>query len=813
MRLDRLLGFARLRRGGRLTLALTILSLTLGLAVSFCALLIVWSEARTDRHWPDSDRLYRIATQIQSPGRAATIHTRSFGPLGPAMVAASPRVEAAGKLLIEWNNLVLEDKDLRISVRLHVVDPEFVRLFPLTVRQGDLSAFEDARSIILTQSMADRLFGAEDPIGQQILIDELLLTVAAVVADLRRSYLDAEVFVPLSAPVVRGQAAAQTDWTGLSVQTYVRAAPGTSAEDLAGIAAEVLARNRLADASASVEPVIDPVPSLYLQTGDYAAVHARNGNPQQLLIIGAIGAMVLIVACVNHINLATASGMRRAREIALRKVCGANRQNLIAQFLTEAALVVLAATLLAALLIDLALPLVRDFLGLGPQLADFADPVLLSLAAGLLVIVILAAGLYPAFYLSRFKPRSIFSQAHDRVWSLLSLRNLLVLAQFAVSIALIAAALIVQGQADYMTSKDLGFDKDDVLVLYGSRRGPAETISINRRMKTLLDGQTGVDGVAGVSALPSWDFRSQARLRKTGAAQDQMHLLGSLSVDLTFFDLFRIKPLAGRLFSDAYAADRTQWDLEARASSPLPVVLNEAAARIMGSDSPAQLVGQLVDIELAAGQQRPGEVVGVVPDFHIKPLHHAIQPMLFYPDPSVFNVIMVRLEPGAVDQGMAAVQTVWDRLFPDQERASEFLEEALRQVYDREQRQVLVIGVLAGLACIIATLGLYGLAAFAIERRRTEIAIRRVLGARGGAIVTLVSWQFSKPVLIANLIAWPIAFFVMRDWLSGFAYRIDLTPLPFLAAGAAALVLAWATVSAHALAAARTRPASVLRND
>ncbi|MEM8984470.1 MAG: FtsX-like permease family protein [Pseudomonadota bacterium] len=796
--------------------AISVAGLMLGMAVATLVFLHVWQETHYDRHLPDADRLHIVELTLDVPGRSLQELLIAPGPLGPAASESIAGVEAATRLWQAWYTLSVGDR-LKFNHPIVAADPNAARMLGLDMLEGSVDALKDPSAVLVSTTMAERLFGQGPYLGQQVSLDDYVeVEIAGVYADMpSTSHLDEQFIIALESPAVRGRGVRiDTDWSRAAVYTYLRLAPSASPVAV-GEALQNLARQNMrapdgTTIESAVAVALEAVTDLHLNGKTYVRRPGETvGSPTALVIAATVAALVLIVACINSINIATARSTDRAHEVGLRKVVGASRWQLIVQFLGESALLVLLATIGALVIAEVAAAAVGDFIGRELIFTTLLQPGALLVFFLLVVAVVLLSGLYPAFVLASFKPARIFQPVAGR--SGLSLRSVLVVFQFATSIALMVLAGTVWQQVRYLESADLGFDRKDIVQLPGVRRDPAGTIALTRRLGQALEGRPGIVHVSGTHSSPSWDYADEAQVRPATAAADANVSVDRLAVDLDFFDVLRVAPVAGRVFDEQFGPDRAQWDLEARREVELPLVVNLAAVNSLGFGEPNALVGEVLRLQLEPGYEREGRVIGVVPDFHFKSLKSRIRPMVFFPDPTRFNVMLVRINSSQRDAAMTSIEQAWQQTLPGQAISQNFLDRDLVNQYVSEQRQFSVLAGLAGIAVFIAMLGLVGLLAHAVTARRREVSIRKVLGAENGDVLKLFLWQFSRPVLIAAVIAGPIAWLLAERWLSSFAYRIDVAWWLFAAAGGSALVITWLLTALQVVKVSRTRPARVLQ--
>jgi putative ABC transport system permease protein len=559
------------------------------------------------------------------------------------------------------------------------------------------------------------------------------------------------------------------------------------------------------------------VEDVHLGISDQGAM-APGNDSRTIATFAVIALLILGMACVNFTNLATARASQRAREVALRKVLGASRRQLVLQFLSESILVAGIAMLLALAFVELFLPLLSGFLDADLRLHYFGKGGILLPALFLILLVGAAGGLYPALYLSRFQPAQVLkaNKSTAEASGTGRLRSGLVIGQFAVSIGLIICTAIVYAQTVHARTADPGYQREGLLQVEGlNRRQLIPYTEALAREIARVDGVTGVGrttiGIA-TGTINNTGIRVPGRQEPVG--------VGNYIVDDAFFRTIGLDLVAGRTFEASRPADDATMpfppDIEAEralAARGVNVVVNELAAKRLGFQNPADAVGAQYGMGLARAEVGlvPITIIGVVRDSRFRSIREPLEPIAYRMTTAGHSHLLVRYgdaDPSAVRE---RVEQVWKRFASDAPFVSKFSEEIVAELYNAEQTRAQIFAAFASLAIVVACLGLFGLAAFTAERRTKEIGIRKVLGARSRDIVRLLAWQFSKPVIIANLIAWPAAWWVMRDWLNGFDARIDLGPTPFVLAGLLALAIAIGTIAGHALKVARANPILALR--
>jgi putative ABC transport system permease protein len=539
-----------------------------------------------------------------------------------------------------------------------------------------------------------------------------------------------------------------------------------------------------------------------------------------LLTFAIVALLILAMAAINFVNLATARGSQRAREVSLRKVLGATRGQLIAQFLAESLLIAGIAVLIALIILQLALPRLSAFLDAELELRWLGNGGLLMPVIALWMVVGIAGGLYPAFYLSRYRPAEVLKANRSTAEPIGTgrVRAILVVAQFAVSIGLIACTLIVAAQTRFAGTTELGFDRDRLIQVANANRAAIipQTETLMRQIARI----PGVESVAGSNLAVAMDSALTTNVRLPGRAEPAV--MGFYSVSPEYFGTMRLRVIAGRGLSRDQALDDSsvpldpeeaflaaQTGLIARGAN---IVVNAEAARQLGFADPAAALGRTVGVAMFGADAGlvPSTIVGVAANGRFRSAREPIEPQIFF-DRRIYNNIVVRHD-GTDPEGVRRqIGEVWRQLAPDVPYEAGHADQRLAALYQSEAARAKTFAAFAALAVAIACLGLFALAAFTADRRTKEIGIRKAFGARGRDIVALLAWQFARPVIVANLIAWPIAWWVMRGWLDGFDARIALTPVPFLIAGAAALAIAIGTVAGHALRVAQTNPIHALR--
>ncbi len=803
---------------------INILGLGIGLAACLLILLYVRGEFAFESWIPEAERTYVVHTRFDVPGRAPLLSGQSPGLAAKHLAEEFEEIEAIARL--HPRRPKVRRGDALFFSRLYLVDRSFFDVIPLPIVEGDPeTALRDTSSVILTRSMADKYFGDEPAMGQILAIDDNVrdrqFRVTAVVEDPpKNSDFRFELIGLFDEDEFRAEPWVAEQWTSINMYTYLRFAPGT---DVSAVEARLPEFEQkvipTAEFSGRVYEIADFVTLSLMPILD-AHLHTLEGTQKRMvsryasvMTFAAVALLILFIACINFMNLSTARASQRAREVSLRKAVGAKQSELIVQFLGESVLLALLGLAMALSLVELCLPSYNSLLDRELVLRLFGPDSIVPLLFGLVVLVGILGGLYPAVYLSRFEPARILkANKSSDAGGTAELRGFLVVVQFAISIALVICTIVVYQQYEFTQNKDLGFNKDDLLVVRGLGRKDAAKVA--SALKDEVSKLPGVLAVTRSSDVPGDSSESNSPVEATRFPTPEPLVLGRLIIDHDFVETYEIELLAGRDF-DGRAMDEARGivtDSPQRELDFVPsVLLNEGAVYTLGFAAPNQAVGETVELSFGEDYRATARVIGVLRDFHYKSIREQIRPTFYINDTSRFSNLTVRYAPGKRAEVETAITEIWGRMVPDVPYKAELLDDHLARLYGDERAQAMVFGAFSVLAVIIACLGLYGLASFTAARRTKEIGIRKVLGASSFDIVKLLVWQFSKPVITANLVAWPIAAWVMHDWLESFQYRISLDPLLFLQAGLLALSIAWLTVGGHALRFSRTRPSRSLR--
>jgi putative ABC transport system permease protein len=789
---------------------ITIFGFAAGLACCILITLFAIDQLGFDRQDPKADRVYRvgISAALNNNSMSGPI---SCAPLAETMKREIPEVESVSRFVGGSRGApVVRYKDKVFSEeRFYWADPTFFDVFPVPFIQGDpRTALSQSNAVVLTRSMAKKYFADEDPLGKTINTDNRRdLIVTGVVPDVpRQSHFHYDFVGPLAV----FEASRGTSWIGNNFYTYLVLRPGASAAAVDAKLQEIVRRHagpqfekmfgvnwdQLLKSGARYSYFLQPLTDIHL--GSHFEYELEpNGDISTVYLFSLVAFGVFLLACVNFVNLTTARAATRAREIGIRKAIGSGRGQLIRQFLFESSLTSFMAILLALALAVLLRPFFNRLAGINSEITIRGNPWLLPILLALLLLSGLVAGAYPAFYLSSFRPAQVLKNQLGGVKGKSFLRSLLVVFQFTLSIALIIGTLAINRQLHFMQNKRLGFDKEQVLVV-------KKTDDLGKQVKAFEQELLADPAVVAVSnsanLMGDRQFGDNV-YRVPGADGTAQHIVWTLFADAGFVRTFGIEMAAGRFFEK----DRRS-DLQG-------VVLNETAVRTLGLTDP---VGR--ELLLMIGQNGKATkitILGVMKDFHFQSLHEEIRPLAVHwigPD-GFAKVVSVRFRTTDIPALLTSIESIWKRLAKGQAFEYEFFDERFAANYSAEQNTARLLMAFSILAIVIACLGLLGLATFATQQRTKEIGIRKVLGASVLNLSRLLSSEFLKLVLLANLVAWPLAYYVLSKWLRGFAYRTTLSGGLFLFAGLLAVAIALLTVSFQSIRAARANPVESLRNE
>lgn len=768
--------------------AITILGLAFGIASSLLILLFVQDERSFDRFHTHADRIYRVVNGETLLNTAA---------LAPALVSDIPEVEQAVRLSKRWGEvLVTHNEEQFYEKDFFFTDPALFEVFSFPLLQGNPeTALERPFTIVLSEATSAKLFGSANPIGQTVAIEgswgAYPFEVTGVIANTpHNSHFQYSVLASFATRYeTEPRPETMDSWVYVRELTYVLLKQGATTEAAqAGLSAMLESHHPSYKSGMEETYAFQALTDIHLHSRLESEL-APNSDPIYLYIFSVVAIFILVLACVNYINLASARSSRRGREVGLRKALGAERRMLVQQFLAESLLISLFSIAFGLALVETFLPIFNELTGKALNVPYGSGGFWLILL-WIVALVSLGAGSYPAFLLARLSPvvahRGMLATKPKRPL----VRNSLVVFQFVVSVVLIIGTLVVQEQLAYLQDKRLGLDAEQVVVLDTRRAVGRENASV---LRDALLQQPQVLGVSmSSSQIPSREDHDRGLALEGVEWQDQPEQY-RISVDTSFFSFMGVAVIKG------------EHPQVFRKEEQTDVWVNEAFVEANGLDDP-------IDKTFRCCFRPTAKIVGVVSDFHYRSVKEEIEPLIIMMASWVSHVY-VRVESENLASTLPAIQTTWKEVVPDYPMDYHFLDEQFDQLYQAEDRLARVFGLFAGLAILIACLGLFGLAAFIAEQRTKEIGIRKVLGATVGHIVVLLSNQFLRLVVIAVIVAFPLAYVAMKWWLQDFAYPVSIEATLFMGAGLAALGIAVCTVAFQALQAALANPVDSLRHE
>ena len=814
--------------------AINIIGLAIGMAACMALLLYARFENSYDRWLPQAERVFQLQTHWRGPNTPAEGSQETPYRLALELKREFPQVESAASVFPR-SPIVKVGNDVAIVDKAWIADPSIFDVLDFPFASGDgRKALAQPNSVVLTETQATKLFGSSEVMG-----DTLPVTISGIVYPLKvtgilkdlpeATHFDVGMIIRLDRSMFVDNEFLFDLWTSGTGFSYVKLKSGSSAEAintaLPGMEKRLIPPNAVAGGPPPDETVAFSLANVRkVHLGEAQGSAQRPGNDPRRIAIFTIAALLLLgMSCINFINLATARSTLRAREVALRKVVGARRRQLIAQFVGESTLIAAIGMILALALIENLSPLLRPYLASALDFNYFGSGGILGVVGAATLLVGVLSGLYPAIVLSSFPPAVVLkaNTSSPRPHGKGRLRNVLVVGQFAVSIALITCTVIVYAQTSYVLNKDMGFRKEGLIAIDSVYRKQVEESS----RRTLLDRIAklpGVTAVARTNLMPPEGGFSNRNFQVPGKAPQ---LVGDYYVGPGYFATMGLPLLAGREFSIDIARDevpdvpyeatgaadaKAQQDFINRG---LNVVINETAVKALGLGTPTQALGKTISADLIDTKAGliPATVVGVARDAQFESARKPIGSIIFIDNPANFTTAVVRFDGIPPRQMLASLNAEWRSLIKDVPLVTSFVDEDIAAVYERDILEGQMFALFAALATLVGSLGLFGLAAFSTQRRTREIGLRKVLGAKNSDILKLMLWQFTRPVLVANLIAWPLAWWLMRDWLNGFSERIPLGPQWFVVSGLLALVIALATTAAHSLRVSRANPIHALR--
>ncbi len=762
---------------------INIVGLAVGMACCILILLWVQDELSYDRFHENADDIYRVIQDINFTDHSTT-WAITQGPLGPSLKEDYPEIINAVRITGRGLRLTYNEKSYDEGVGM--ADGSIFEMFTFPLVKGDAAtALSDPLSIVLTEEMASKYFEDEDPIGKTIKADNQWdFQVTGVMKNVpRNSHLQFDFLIPF----IFGRELNYTvdRWGNSQFRTYVQIQTGVPVQEVIQKISGHLFEKPTIEKDARLN--LQPLTRIHLYSNyEFDSAH---GDITYVTLFSIVAFFILLIACINFMNLATARSGNRAKEVGMRKVAGAHKTDIIKQFYGESILLAFIALLFAVIFVWLLLP---AFNNLAAKELSMNITGNLSILLGLLCIAMLTgiiSGSYPALFLSTFQPVMVLKGLRLSGSKGSVFRKILVVFQFSLTILLIICTTGVYNQINYMQNKKLGYNKEH-MVYFGMRGDMREKFD---SVKNELLQNPNILGVTASSNVPTYGYTfSNSLWRWEGQSPDEEILMRAVFIDVDYFKTFGMEIVEGRSFSKEFPTDATE-----------AIMVNEEAVKAMGMEFP---IGQ----RLSIGDNN-FKIIGIVKNYHFRSLRQEIDPLILIYSPENSRALFARLKSEQIPQTIGYIENAWKKFAPGYPFNYRFLDEALDRLYRSEQRIGTLFRYFSILAILISCLGLLGLASFMAEQRTKEIGIRKVLGATASNIVTLLSKEFTKWVIVANIIAWPIAYFSLNKWLQSYAYKTNVALWSFVLSGALALLIALATVSYQSIKAALANPADSLR--
>jgi len=772
---------------------INVLGLAVGMAASLLIFLYVHRELSFDQFHSKADRIQRVLLLDKNLGVTNTYAGITFVAQGPEIPKDIPEVEESVRIISRGRQPVhIEDRRYYIR-RMALADPTIFKIFDFKLLKGDPgTALQEPYSMVLAETQATALYGDENPIGKTMIWGEYELTVTGTLDPIPdNSHIQFDALVSLNFPYVEGGFGEQLrswrnigSWGMISAPTYILLMEGASDADLEDKLIGVLRKNGIDENFAVTN---QPLKDVHLRSKNVVFDnHNQNkGDAGYVYAMAAIAVFIMLIAIFNFMNLSTARSHSRSREVGMRKVVGAQRRQLIGQFLGESLLLCVAGLVLAIGLAQSTSQYLNSHHGMKLDFSVFLRPGIWGAILAGAILTGLLAGSWPAFVLSSFRPTQVLRGPGAAGSHGMTMRKILVVVQFSISIALIIGSSVVYKQINFIKNKDMGYEREQVL-----------TIQLNRESASSFDPL--VDQLSQSPAILSWSSSGNVPGRTMdrigivpeGATKEESWIVSGMIMDENFLDTLSIELVEGRNFSPEFGTDAEK-----------AVIINEAAVRAFGWEEPVEKTFNTGELT----------VIGVIKDFHFATLRHIVEPLVIRFRPGANGLLSIKLKGGSIPEGLDHIEKTWSGLFPGVPLEYVFLDEEFDLLYRQEKSFGSLTWGFTGLAIFIACLGLFGLASHSVAQRTKEIGIRKVLGAGSLGLTALLSRTYLKLVLLANLIAWPVAYWLMRRWLMDFAYRTELGIGLFLLSLAAAAVIAVITVSFHSIRAANSDPVKALR--
>ncbi|HKI79053.1 MAG TPA: ABC transporter permease [Ignavibacteriaceae bacterium] len=775
---------------------INITGLSIGIAGSLLIMVYIANQLSYESMHKNADNIVRVSAGFGNGTNTMKLAGAMPG-IGPAAVEEIPEVKASVRFRKASNaSIKVGDRKFTES-NFFFADSNIFKVFTFPFIEGEVNnVLVDPNSIVISSEIAHKYFGDQDAIGKTIIFaDKYNFKVTGVIQNVpANTYLKCDFIAPYSKAIQIFNI--NSPWMSWGEDyTYLYLKDNISQDELIKKLNTVLVKHTNDNFAKMLNFYTLPLRDIYLKS-DMMGELGPTGNIKSIYIFSSIALLLLIIACLNFINLSTARSLRRSKEVGLRKVLGASRPGLFKQFWGESVIITLISVLISLIFFEFLNPVLFKYFDINISGINYFDTNFFMILAGIIIFVSLVAGIYPALFLSKYKPVDSLKGIKTPGSSGVNLRKALVVLQFSISIFLLIGTAAIYKQLQFMLNSDPGFDKKDILVVSypASTEGAADKYTV---LKNEFMSIPGVKNVSGVYSLPGANNKESQTFRLKGQPKDEGQTMRASGVDYDFIQTLGIDLAAGRNFSKEYRTDAEN-----------SIIINKTAVEKLGLKNP---VGTEVYIPGGNGIQRLVKIIGVVKDFHLSSFHILIEPLFLYINPDRYYNIAVKIDPKYSKQIIPSLQESFKKVIPDKSFSYETLNEQYSSMYQSDEKDGTLFLIFTILSVIVASMGLFGLASFAIEVRMKEIGIRKVLGADMFSISFLLSKDFSKWVLISNLIAFPVAYYAISKWLDDFAYKTEMGIWIYILAAFIALFISVLTISFQSIKAANTNPVKTLR--
>lgn len=771
---------------------INIFGLAIGIACCLLISLFIMFELSYDNYHADKERIFRVAQVFSDPNGTNT-SSKSGAPLGPALKDNFPHVEKYARMIELGSGLVKNGNISYYEDKRFYADNNLLQILTIPFLQGNPeTALLRPGTIVITESIAKKYFGADNPFGKTITIKTKDFEITGIAADpVRNTHFHFNMLMSLKT-LEAGSNYPFHYWFFNNFHTYIKLAPGTEAKVFAALIDPVLIKYYKDELGVgeTLKFQLQPVPGIHLHS-HLSDELEPSGNPTAIAVFAVVSIFILLIACINFMNLSTAKSAMRGKEVGMRKVSGAQRGQLTIQFLSEAFILSLISIFVSIFIISLILPLFNAIAGMQFMLSDFFNPLFLVILFLILIIVTTTAGGYPAFMLSSFLPITALKSNFRNSGKGSLLRKVLVVSQYAISALLVISSMIIYSQIEFLQTKNLGFDKEQKIVLPVRERisDRYDLIKNEYLNNPYFVSASFSSTVPGRDLTGIWTTHVKGQPDKPGIDMNYYY------IDTDFLSQYGIKIVAGRSFQKEIGTDLSKTYL-----------INETAVKAFGWATPQEAIGQML-YSLDSAQA----VIGVIKDFNYQGLQNALAPMVLEWTPNAFRYLTLTLKTANIHDALLFAENKWKEFFPGAPYEYFFLDNDFARLYQAEENFGRLIGTFTFLAFMIASLGLFGLASFMTEQRTKEIGVRKILGASIPKIVLLLSKDFLKWVILANVVAWPVAYFAATHWLQSFPYRIEIEYWIFVFSTITTIIIALSTVSYQSVKAALANPIESLR--